>query len=61
MTDRLGAYFSNTVTDQMASRLCGPQVPNHIIIGDNELGVTHLGGGDQKHPGMGSRGKEARW
>lgn len=52
MTDRLGAYFSNTVTDQMASRLYPPPpppVPSRIVFGDNELGVTHLGGGPEAH------------
>lgn len=26
-----------------------PPVPNRIVIGDNELGVTHLGGGPEAH------------
>lgn len=59
MTDRQGAYFSNTGTDQMASRLCGPQVPNHIIIGDNELRVTHLGGRPEAHRD-GQQGKRSQ-
>lgn len=61
-TVRLGEYFSDTVTGQMASKLCGPQVLSRILIGDdhdNELGVTHLGGGPEAHRD-GQQEKEAR-